>query len=78
MEKIRLISCLLFIILVIPSVHALTVISTTTVLWDPIQYIGGEKVQAIYIADPTICPHLQAHRPSLPPVLTTSIRTITK
>ena len=60
MEKIRLISCLLFIILVIPSVHALTVISTTTVLWDPIQYIGGEKVQAIYIADPTICPHMQA------------------
>jgi len=29
-------------------------------LWDPIQYIGGEKVQAIYVADPTICPHMQS------------------
>jgi len=35
------------------------VVSTTTVLWDPVQYIGGEKVRAIYIADPTICPHMQ-------------------
>jgi zinc/manganese transport system substrate-binding protein len=41
-------------------VNALTVVSTTTVLWDPLQYIGGEKVEAIYIADPTICPHMQA------------------
>ncbi|MBU4221561.1 MAG: metal ABC transporter substrate-binding protein [Euryarchaeota archaeon] len=36
------------------------VVSTTSVLWDPIQYIGGDKVNAIYISDPTICPHMQS------------------
>jgi len=60
MQKIRAILILLLLFLVIPGVNALTVVSTTTVLWDPAQYIGGEKVQAIYIADPTICPHMQA------------------
>ncbi len=48
------------ILLFIPGAYALNVVSTTTVLWDPVQYIGGEKVHAIYIADPTICPHMQA------------------
>ncbi|WP_239441552.1 metal ABC transporter substrate-binding protein [Methanospirillum hungatei] len=33
--------------------------STTSVLWEPIQFIGGEKVHAIYITDPSICPHMQ-------------------
>ncbi|MCU0631761.1 MAG: metal ABC transporter substrate-binding protein [Methanolinea sp.] len=51
---------LFFSLLFIPGVSALNVVSTTAVLWDPAQYIGGEKVQAIYIADPTICPHMQA------------------
>lgn len=51
-----LLSSLLFI----PGMGALNVVSTTVVLWDPAQYIGGEKVQVIYIADPTICPHMQA------------------
>ena len=60
MVRNSVIICLILLCLVIPGVHALTVVSTTTVLWDPIQYIGGEKVQAISIADPTICPHLQA------------------
>jgi len=50
---------LILIICVIPGVGALNVVSTTSVLWDPVQYIGGEKVEAIYIADPTICPHMQ-------------------
>jgi zinc/manganese transport system substrate-binding protein len=44
----------------IPCAHALTVVSTTSVLWDPIQYIGGEHVEVIYVADPTICPHMQS------------------
>ena len=60
MQKIRAISFLLLLFIVIPGVNALAVVSTTTVLWDPIQYIGGDKVEAIYIADPTICPHMQA------------------
>lgn len=38
----------------------LKVVCTTSVLMDPITYIGGDKVEAISIADPTICPHLQA------------------
>lgn len=53
--------CLLGILsVIIPGVSGLQVVSTTAVLWDPIQYIGGENVEAIYIADPTICPHVQA------------------
>lgn len=60
MNRIRILSFLLALLFVAPGVNALTVVSTTTVLWDPVQYIGGEKVEAIYIADPTICPHMQA------------------
>lgn len=60
MNRIRILSFLLALLFVAQGVSALTVVSTTTVLWDPIQYIGGEKVEAIYIADPTICPHMQA------------------
>ena len=60
MRHIRIIPFLLLMLFVIPGAQALTVVSTTTVLWDPIQYIGGDKVDAIYIADPTICPHMQA------------------
>jgi len=48
------------VLMCIPGAHALTVVSTTSVLWDPIQYIGGENVEVIYIADPTICPHMQS------------------
>lgn len=60
MRTIRVISLLLLVFLILPGVNALTVVSTTAVLWDPVQYIGGDKVEAIYIADPTICPHMQA------------------
>jgi len=38
---------------------ALDVVSTTSVLWDPVQSIGGENVNVIYIADPAVCPHMQ-------------------
>lgn len=38
---------------------ALDVVSTTSVLWDPVQSIGGENVRVIYIADPAVCPHMQ-------------------
>lgn len=60
MSPIRYISLIFLLLFVIPGATALSVVSTTTVLWDPIQYIGGEKVEAIYIADPTICPHMQS------------------
>jgi zinc/manganese transport system substrate-binding protein len=36
------------------------VVCTTSVLTDPVTFIGGDKVEAISIADPTMCPHLQA------------------
>jgi zinc/manganese transport system substrate-binding protein len=36
------------------------VVSTTSVLWEPVRYIGGDRVEAIYITDPTICPHMQS------------------
>ena len=38
----------------------LDIVCTTSVLTDPVTYIGGDKVEAISIADPTLCPHLQS------------------
>ncbi len=35
------------------------IVCTTSVLMDPATYIGGDRVEAISIADPTLCPHLQ-------------------
>ena len=43
----------------VPAVSALDVVTTTSVLWDPVTQIGGDSVNAVYIADPTVCPHLQ-------------------
>lgn len=60
MQKICNIISILLLIFLIQGATALKVVSTTSVLWDPIQFIGGEKVQVIYIADPTICPHMQS------------------
>lgn len=36
------------------------IVCTTSVLMDPATYIGGDRVEAISIADPTLCPHLQS------------------
>lgn len=38
---------------------SLKIVCTTSVLTDPASYIGGDRVEAISIADPTLCPHLQ-------------------
>jgi zinc/manganese transport system substrate-binding protein len=38
----------------------LDVVCTTSVIADPVTYIGGDNVAAISIADPTLCPHLQS------------------
>jgi len=51
---------LIFSLFVLNGVFALKVVSTTAVLWDPAQFIGGDKVEVIYVADPTICPHMQS------------------
>jgi zinc/manganese transport system substrate-binding protein len=39
---------------------AFKIVCTTSVLMDPATYIGGDRVEAISIADPTLCPHLQS------------------
>lgn len=43
-----------------PASNAIKIVCTTSVLMDPATYIGGDKVEAITIADPTLCPHLQS------------------
>lgn len=56
--------CILSLLLMIAPVCAasdkIDVVSTTSVLWEPVSYIGGDRVNAIYVSDPTICPHLQS------------------
>jgi zinc/manganese transport system substrate-binding protein len=36
------------------------IVCTTSVIMDPATYIGGDRVEAISIADPSLCPHLQS------------------
>lgn len=55
---------MLAIILIVPACaqttpSTLKIVCTTSVLMDPATYIGGDRVEAISIADPTLCPHLQ-------------------
>lgn len=56
--------CILSLLLLIVPVSAasdkIDVVSTTSVLWEPISYIGGDRVNAIYVSDPAICPHMQS------------------
>jgi len=42
-----------------PAPNAIKIVCTTSVLMDPATNIGGDRVEAITIADPTLCPHLQ-------------------
>jgi zinc/manganese transport system substrate-binding protein len=57
----RFIALLILIALLLgaPAVSALNVVTTTSVLWDPVHQIGGDTVNVVSIADPTVCPHLQ-------------------
>ncbi|RQW81397.1 MAG: zinc ABC transporter substrate-binding protein [Methanothrix sp.] len=58
-----MITLMLAILLIVPAVSgsgALKVVCTTSVIMDPVTYIGGDRVEAISIADPTLCPHLQS------------------
>jgi zinc/manganese transport system substrate-binding protein len=60
-----LVILMLAILLIAPAIadqapEKLKIVCTTSVLMDPAIYIGGDKVEAISIADPTLCPHLQS------------------
>jgi zinc/manganese transport system substrate-binding protein len=57
---ICILSMLLMIVPVCAASDKIDVVSTTSVLWEPISYIGGDRVNAIYVSDPTICPHMQS------------------
>ncbi|NLV27581.1 MAG: zinc ABC transporter substrate-binding protein [Methanomicrobiales archaeon] len=59
MKRAALFLILGFILFLMPAAGALDVVTTTSVLWDPVQAIGGDAVDVIYIADPSVCPHLQ-------------------
>jgi zinc/manganese transport system substrate-binding protein len=63
-QSSRVAILLLAIFLIVPacaqtSSPTLKIVCTTSVLMDPATYIGGDRVEAISIADPTLCPHLQ-------------------
>lgn len=59
MKHVALFLILGFILFLMPAAGALDVVTTTSVLWDPVQAIGGDAVDVVYIADPSVCPHLQ-------------------
>ncbi|WP_342679900.1 metal ABC transporter solute-binding protein, Zn/Mn family [Methanofollis sp. UBA420] len=44
---------------VTPTDRPMDIIATTSVIADPVQAIGGDHVNVIAVADPTICPHMQ-------------------
>jgi len=61
----RLAVMMLAVLLIAPACAeaasaSLRIVCTTSVLMDPTTYIGGDRVEAISVADPTLCPHLQA------------------
>ena len=56
MEKFCTIPVLIFILLTLVSgATAINIVSTTTVLSDPLDYIGGDNVEVISIASALIC-----------------------
>nr|WP_319539863.1 metal ABC transporter substrate-binding protein [uncultured Methanospirillum sp.] len=59
MKQFIFVCAVLALLLGAPAVSALDVVTTTSVLWDPVSQIGGDAVNVVYIADPTVCPHLQ-------------------
>jgi zinc/manganese transport system substrate-binding protein len=59
MKRLFCLFTVLVLLMGFPAVSALDVVTTTSVLWDPVSQIGGDAVNVTYIADPTVCPHLQ-------------------
>jgi zinc/manganese transport system substrate-binding protein len=63
-QSSSLVILMLAIFLIVPACAetapaTLKIVCTTSVLMDPATYIGGDRVEAISVADPTLCPHLQ-------------------
>lgn len=59
MKRLLCLFTLFALLMGVSAVSALDVVTTTSVLWDPVSQIGGDAVNVVYIADPTVCPHLQ-------------------
>lgn len=59
--KIPLVILITLLLLGLGPASALNVVTTTTVLYDPVQQIGGEDVSVIYIAEPSMM-HLETEK----------------
>ncbi|MCD1295417.1 metal ABC transporter substrate-binding protein [Methanocella sp. CWC-04] len=63
-KRLLIISIMSILLMALPacaeSSGKLDIVSTTSVLWDPVAQIGGDKVNVIYISNPAICPHMQS------------------
>lgn len=59
MKRLICLFTIVTLLMGVTAVSALDVVTTTSVLWDPVSQIGGDAVHVVYIADPTVCPHLQ-------------------
>jgi len=62
MQNIRLLvaSLLLVGLLVLPVSAELKIVTTTSVLADPLETIGGDRVTVVTVSDPGLCPNMQA------------------
>jgi zinc/manganese transport system substrate-binding protein len=53
-------SVVLLGILILPVSAELKIVTTTSVLADPLETIGGDNVEVVTVSDAGLCPHLQA------------------
>jgi zinc/manganese transport system substrate-binding protein len=53
-------SILLLAMLVLPVSATLNIVSTTSVLADPLEEIGGDNVNVLTVSDPGLCPNMQS------------------
>jgi len=62
MEKIRLLMVTLLLagLLAFPVSAELKIVTTTSVLADPLETIGGDRVTVVTVSDPGLCPNMQA------------------
>ena len=61
MMKIPLVVLITFLLIGLAPVSGLNVVTTTTVLYDPVHQIGGDNVSVIYIAEPSMM-HLDTEK----------------
>lgn len=62
MFKFRLLLVLVLLagFLMIPASAELKIVTTTSVLADPLEEIGGDRVEVVTVSDPGLCPNMQA------------------